>query len=292
MKKILIFGGYGFIGNNLYFDLEKKYKVLRYTSIKKNGKKIKYNYKNFSKIINNFNPNIIFFFSGTSHPDYKNKYHLKDFKKTNLVLQNLLNALKSNNFKGKLFFLSTIGVYGSSLKSQVKENDITKPESFYTLSKIIAEQQCKFFADNFNMNINILRICSVFGPGLKRQIIYEIIKQCLSKPNNIKFYGNENNKREFLYIEDLILILKKIMVSKINNQTINIGSNKQYKIIEIVNKVQFFLKKRKKVMFLDNLKAPKLPLLNNNKLYKLIKLTKKFDIDIGLKKTILFYQKN
>ena len=116
MKKILIFGGYGFIGEKLYLSLKKIYNVKRYSSTK--SKKIKYNYKSFFKIIKNTKSNIIFFLSGTSHPDYNNKNHIKDLKKTNLVIQDMLSALKNNNFKGKFFYFSTIGVYGSSLKKK------------------------------------------------------------------------------------------------------------------------------------------------------------------------------
>ena len=44
MKKVLIFGGYGFIGNNLFNELKQKYIVKRYTSFKNQKKnRIKYN---------------------------------------------------------------------------------------------------------------------------------------------------------------------------------------------------------------------------------------------------------
>jgi nucleoside-diphosphate-sugar epimerase len=52
MKKIIIFGGYGFVGSNLYNELKKENRVFRYTSLQKLSKnKIKYNYLNFLKII-------------------------------------------------------------------------------------------------------------------------------------------------------------------------------------------------------------------------------------------------
>jgi len=177
MKKVLIFGGYGFIGNNLYLELKKNYMVSRYTSTQNYKNKILYNYKNFFKVIKNLKPDIIFFLSGTSNPDYKDQKYLNDLKKTNLVLQSLMFSLKVLNFKGKIFYFSSIGVYGSNISSVVSEKKSLNPESFYALSKIIAEEQCKFFTKKYNLNINILRICSIFGPGLKRQIIYKIIKK-------------------------------------------------------------------------------------------------------------------
>ena len=285
MKRVLIFGGYGFIGSHLYEELKKKYKVFRYTATKK--KKIKYNYKNFYKLVRVIRPHIIFFLSGTSNPDYNNKNYLIDFKKTNLVLQSLLFSLKENNFKGKLFYFSTIGVYGSNKLKTVKEKNETNPESFYTLSKSLAEKQCEFFSNNFNLNIIILRVCSIFGPRLKRQIIYKIIKELKNNKKNLELSGKLTDKREFLFVSDLIVILKKLINSKVKNETLNIGSNKQYFIKDIIKVIQKLLNKNKSVTFLNKINTPILPLLNNKKLYKFIKTQKKFDIEDGLKKTII-----
>ena len=290
MKKVLIFGGYGFIGNNLYLELKKNYIVSRYTSTQNYKNKILYNYKNFFKVIKNLKPDIIFFLSGTSNPDYKDQKYLNDLKKTNLVLQSLMFSLKALNFKGKIFYFSSIGVYGSNISSVVSEKKSLNPESFYALSKIIAEEQCKFFTKKYNLNINILRICSIFGPGLKRQIIYKIIKKISDKDGIVKFLGNVNDKREFLFIDDLILIVKKLMLSKAKRETFNIGSNKQYLISDIIKKILIIKNKHKKIEFLNTIKAPKLPLLSNKKLYKFIKIKRKFNLYLGLKKTATYYK--
>ena len=290
MKKVLIFGGYGFIGNNLYLELKKNYIVSRYTSTQNYKNKILYNYKNFFKVIKNLNPDIIFFLSGTSNPDYKDQKYLYDLKKTNLVVQSLMFSLKALNFKGKIFYFSSIGVYGSNISSVVSEKKSLNPESFYALSKIIAEEQCKFFTKKYNLNINILRICSIFGPGLKRQIIYKIIKKISDKDGIAKFLGNVNDKREFLFIDDLILIVKKLMLSKAKQETFNIGSNKQYLISDIIKKILIIKNKNKKIEFLNTIKAPKLPLLSNKKLYKFIKIKRKFNLYLGLKKTATYYK--
>jgi len=290
MKKVLIFGGYGFIGNNLYLELKKNYIVSRYTSTQNYKNKILYNYKNFFKVIKNLKPDIIFFLSGTSNPDYKDQKYLYDLKKTNLVVQSLMFSLKALNFKGKIFYFSSIGVYGSNISSVVSEKKSLNPESFYALSKIIAEEQCKFFTKKYNLNINILRICSIFGPGLKRQIIYKIIKKISDKDGIVKFLGNVNDKREFLFIDDLILIVKKLMLSKAKRETFNIGSNKQYLISDIIKKILIIKNKHKKIEFLNTIKAPKLPLLSNKKLYRFIKIKKKFNLYLGLKKTTTYYK--
>ena len=58
--------------------------------------------------------------------------------------------------------------------------------------------------------------------------------------------GSKEDKREFLYVDDLVQIIKKLITSKINKQILNIGSNKQYFIYNIMKKIIHFSKKKSK----------------------------------------------
>ena len=97
MKTVLIFGGYGFVGNFLYkYLINKHYKVYRYTSQKKNNKKscIKYSEKSFIKLFKKLKPQYVFFLSGNSYPLFSKNDHLLDLKKNNIVLQDLFESAK------------------------------------------------------------------------------------------------------------------------------------------------------------------------------------------------------
>ena len=104
--------------------------------------------------------------------------------------------------------------------------------------------------------------------------------------------GSKNDKREFLFINDLIYLLNKIMKSNIKKNLINVGSGKQYKIADIVKKILNIQNIKKKVIFRNTIKAPRLPLLNNSELKKLIKIKYEFSIESGLKETFNYVKKN
>ena len=87
-----------------------------------------------------------------------------------------------------------------------------------------------FYSNNYNLNIICLRLCSIFGPGLNRQIIYEIIKKLKSKKSEVNFLGNHKDEREFLYIADLVDLLNKLRLKKIKSGIYNIGSDQKIKI--------------------------------------------------------------
>lgn len=274
----VIFGGYGFIGKALYKNIKRS---LRFTSSKKFSKKnlIKYTEKNFLKIIKK-KPKNIFFLSGISSPNFKEDNYKINLLQ-NLKYQAFLEAAKKSNYKGKIFYFSSIAVYGSSKKSTKETFDNLKPESFYALSKIIAEQQSLYYSNKYNLNIVVLRLCSVFGPSLKRQIIYKIFQEYKKKGNSVTLHGRSDDSREFIYIDDLVKILLKLKSKKISSGIYNIGSEKKIKISQIVN--FFNKKKQKKIIYLKKLNYPNFKKLNTIKLKKIIKY-KLEDFSLSLEK--------
>lgn len=295
MKTILIFGGYGFVGNELFNNLiSKNFKVYRYTSQKKIFKSrcIKYSLSNFKKLITNLKPECIFFLSGNSYPLFSKDNHLLDIKKNNLILQNFLEAAKQTNFKGKIIYSSSIGVYGTIKAKKVKENfNKLNPESYYALSKINAEQQCLFYSNNFKLKIIVLRLCSIFGPGLKRQVIFDLIKRILSKDKIIEMRGAKHDAREMMSVKDLVKILSLIIKSKINSGIYNIGTNKQIKILDIINYLNEKQKTKKKIIFTNEFRFPNFAKLDVKKINKELKKNFKFNFFRDLNETLDFWTK-
>ena len=288
--KIIIFGGNGFIGKHLASLLKKKNRVYIYGNIdysKKNKNLIKYKKENFVKLIKKIKPNIIFFLGGNSYPNNTINDFLHDFKSTNLVIQELLNAMTFTSFKGLFFFASSIAVYGSVQSSKnIKENHNLNPESFYGNSKLIAEQQIRFISKNSKFKSIVLRFSSVYGPGLKRQIVYQILKQLISK-KNINLYGSELDRRQFLYVKDCAKILELLVHLKYKNfQVYNVASGKKIKIINLIKILEKKLDRKINVKFFNKLKSPKLPELSNVKILKQIGNFKFTEIGIGLIETL------
>ena len=290
MKKVIIFGGYGFIGDALYENLyKKKFKVLRYRNKTYSNKKnsVLYNQENFEKIIKKTKPNAIYFLSGNSYPNNSLHNNTLDLKSNNLPLHELLHALKKTRFKGSLIYTSSIAVYGNSKKKQIKETEKLNPTSNYGLSKEIAEKQLMFFSKNFNIKVICLRLCSIYGPKLKRQIIYDLIKKTKLK-KQILLHGNKNDKRQFLFIEDCVEMLSRFCERKIKNyfNIFNISGGNLVSIKDISKEIQLILGENKKVIFLNKIKSPTLPSLSNSKFMKNFKNIKITPLKLGIVKTI------
>lgn len=296
--KICIFGGNGFIGSNLANEYIKKNNnvyIYSQTKIKKsikikNNFKINYNEKNFSKILSK-KFDLIYFFSGNSNQETSKEDIYYDLDKTFNKFINLLEAARKSKFNSTIWFASSVVVYGAN-NNPLKEHFDRKPISYYAITKYLCENISNFYSNKFNVNVGILRIFSTFGPGLKRQVIFDTIKKIKTK-NNFTMFGSGEEKRDFGYVEDqiksIILLSKKI--KKPRGDIYNIASGKAYTIKDIVSRLVKISKK--KIIYSFNQKRRSFDnkhyIADKSKLNKTIGSIKYMDINKALKKTFDSY---
>ena len=293
-KKILILGGSGFLGKNLLVKLVRfrRYKI---TSINnktlKNSKKIKkisyiscniYNYQKLRKKLKNKKFDFVINFSGNiDHSDKK-----ETFKAHFDGVKNIVKYIKLTK-SGLLIQAGSSLEYGEN-KSPQNEKQICKPLSAYGEAKLLSS---KFIMKNLNDFI-ILRPYQIYGPHQKKNRLIPItIDSCIK---NLKFPCTQGSqKRDFLYIDDFIdLIIKILRSKKINSDIFNVGSGKPIKvkkaILTIVKKIKKGNPLFGKIKMRKDEKNSLYP--NLNKIKKTFKWRPKINFDTGISKTINFYK--
>tara|TARA_Y100001970_G_scaffold278280_1_gene383757 strand:+ start:172 stop:1089 length:918 start_codon:yes stop_codon:yes gene_type:complete len=166
----------------------------------------------------------------------------KDYEKNVSSICSVLNYFALKNNKPKILFISTISVYGNTKLKKIKEENILHPISNYSINKVIAENICKDFYKNFNFDVLILRGASLYGPGLRRQMIHDVCLK-ISKKKNI-FFGTGKEIRDFIHINDFTELIKRIIIKGFNGYLIvNAGSGNGIKIADVI---YYIIKKLKK----------------------------------------------
>ena len=255
MKKILVTGGLGFIGSNLInLLIKKKNKVINidkvtyasnfYNTIEfsknKNYKFIKCDLNNKNKlrlIIKSFKPKIIFNLAAETHVD-RSIDGPKNFIESNILgTFNLLEIIRTLNFKTKLIHISTDEVYGDVLKGRSKEEDSYKPSSPYSASKASSDHLVYSYIRTYNVPAIVTNCSNNYGPRqhpekLIPKLIYNILNN-----KELPIYGKGKNSREWIFVDDHCEAL--IKVSKVGKlgEFYNIGSNYNLDNIAVVKKL-------------------------------------------------------
>jgi nucleoside-diphosphate-sugar epimerase len=102
--------------------------------------------------------------------------------------------------------------------------------------------------------------------------------------------GSQNDKREFLFIDDLIKILLAIMNKKISSGIYNVGTSQQIYIKNIIKYVQKKLKSNCSVIFLKKKNSPNFSILSTEKIKKIIKYKIKNNFYDNLNKTVEYFE--
>lgn len=309
-SRILVAGGSGFVGINLLKFLSKKNKNIKSTYFKK------FKFKKFSNI--NYiklnlekkknclvacrNVDIVFMCaansSGASVIQERPLTHLNPNVIMNL---NMLEAAHQCKVK-KFIFISSNVVYPVT-KNYVKEND-AKFKFYYKYhvagwTKRFLEVVCDIYSNKINnpMQTIIIRPGNLYGPydkfeDKKSKVIPALIKKTFKK--KIKVWGDGKDIKDFLYIDDFVKILLKI-VNKINYFDIfNIAYGKSISINKLLGLIIKIRKINISDIIYDNSKPKMIPerFISVSKIKKQFGFKPKTDIFRGLVKTINWYKNN
>lgn len=157
--------------------------------------------------------NVDFFINaaGSGNVSYSVTHPFIDFEANTLDVYRILDAIRRFQPDCKYIQLSSAAVYGNPATLPVNETAVCKPVSPYGFHKLMAEIICKEFHQLFGLQIAIVRPFSVYGPGLKKQLFWDFFRKYQAGQRHIEVWGTGKESRDFIYIDDLILLLQHIM---------------------------------------------------------------------------------
>ncbi len=163
----------------------------------------------------------------------------EEFIQCNLMgTVNALNFCKKHN--AKLIYLSSY-LYGNPISLPIPETAGLVTPNPYALSKKMAEEACKFYANSFEIDVTILRPFNVYGLGQSKDFLVPLLVQQIKNGEDIHI-KDLNPKRDYVYITDLVnAIIAAIPVIK-NFNIFNIGSGESYSVAELIQLMQQIVK--------------------------------------------------
>ncbi|NOQ81321.1 MAG: NAD-dependent epimerase/dehydratase family protein [Methylophaga sp.] len=120
----------------------------------------------------------------------------------------LLEWLRLNSPETSLVCASSAAVYGASHTGAISENAVIAPYSPYGMHKSMMENLCKSYAENFGLQVAIVRLFSVYGFGLEKQLIWDLCNKLVSEDGALILGGSGDELRDWLHVTDACSLLQ------------------------------------------------------------------------------------
>ena len=122
----------------------------------------------------------------------------------------ILEAIRQHNATCKFINISSAAVYGDPKILPITESSPIKPLSPYGFHKAMAEKLCEEYYTFYGISTCSLRIFSAFGPGLKKQLLWDVYNKSISN-NLIKLFGTGEESRDYIFIDDIIAAIDRVI---------------------------------------------------------------------------------
>jgi UDP-glucose 4-epimerase len=269
--RIAVTGASGFLGKNLCFRLRNLGHEL-----------FEYNSKNLDLTTTVQLPDsidVLYHLAANSRVYRSKKDPLGDFKINALGTLHILEAMRRSGIK-KIIYTSTDLVYKNlvhcSESDDVGANEVGGPYSF---NKLIGEYYIQYYAKLYDLNYVILRPSSYYGPGMKKNAIFDIITGFLKK-DKVHLFHDIDSQFDFIYVEDAVEAL--LLALNWKNEIVNVSVGESASLRKLYNTIKDIIGYDVPLTYEGELIKIS---VDNSKLKKL-GWQKKYSLIDGMKKTV------
>ena len=241
-KKILVTGGAGFIGIHLckrlsgltsnltiYDDLSSG----KMENVRDAGKVklVKGDILDLKKLCSVEKADLIYHLAAQVVVPYSMENPLIDFEANAKGTLHVLEKARKDD--AKLVFASSAAVYGNPTQLPTKEEYGFHPVSCYGLSKVVGEEYCNMYRDQYGLDVTIVRFANVYGLRC-HGVIHDFLDKIAKDPSKLEIIGTGLQSRDLVNVADVVDALLIVGSEEFTNgEVYNIGIGKTTKIIDL-----------------------------------------------------------
>jgi dTDP-glucose 4,6-dehydratase len=308
--KLLVTGGYGFIGSNFILKLLEEHTEFKIKNV--DAELTGSNPKNLSKIKDHENYefvkgditdrelmkklidecDVIINFAAESFVD-RSINDASPFLVSNILGTHTILEIITKQ-KKKMIQISTDEVFGSLKNGSAKEESMFNPTNPYAATKASAELLVNSYFTTYNSNVIITRCTNNYGP---RQFPEKLIPKTIllaDQNKKIPIYGNGTNIRDWIFVDDHCNAIFDILTNGKSGKSYNISASNEMDNITIVKKILSLMNKSEDLIeFVEDRPGHDFRYsMDSDKIKKELKWETKVNFEEGIKKTVDWYLSN
>lgn len=261
MIRIALFGGSGFVGQNLLQLLGDKYKFTIFGrksdhNLVVGGVTYPYKYTNYmadqlEKNLEEFD--VVINLSATK---VKKQLTFRDYMENAYIADDIMQACLKASCE-KYIHLSSRLVYKENAPTPWNEESPEEPSLYYGISKLVSDKLLLKYNKSSVTDFISLRSVQVYGlingeldPGQRGSLLFNCVERASAKqPQEIK--ANSYGARDYLYINDLVNAIDLAIQSTGVSGIYNIGSGKKYTPEEVAKTANAIYKNNTGIQLVD-----------------------------------------
>lgn len=154
-------------------------------------------------------PDAVFHLAGGSSVGAAIAHPHEDFTRTVVSTAELLEWLRQHSPATHLVAVSSAAVYGSAHGGPIAEDARLSPFSPYGAHKLIMEELCRSYAANFGLRVILPRLFSVYGSGLKKQLLWDLCEK-IAAGGQVELGGSGGELRDWIDVRDVARGLERV----------------------------------------------------------------------------------
>ena len=209
---------------------------------------------------------------------------------------NILFAAREEKAK-RVIYASSSSIYGDTPTLPKHEEMLSHPLSPYALQKYIGEQYCRLFYELYGLETVSLRYFNIFGPKQDPNSIYSAVIpkfiEALLQGSPPIIFGDGEQSRDFTYIGNVVQAnLLAMSAEHLHGESINIACAERTSLNQLVNVLRKILGSTLSPVHEEPRKGDvRHSLADIRKGKEILNYEPKVGVELGLKKTVEFFQK-
>lgn len=151
-------------------------------------------------------PDVVVHCAGSGSVGFSMSNPYQDFQRTVQTTAAVLEFVRLYASAARVVYPSSGAVYGVAHRFPTPETDPLLPASPYAAHKLIVEQLCASYARNFGIAAVVVRLFSVYGKGLRKQLLWDACQKIAAGMH--EFFGTGTETRDWLHVNDAASLLQ------------------------------------------------------------------------------------
>jgi len=150
-------------------------------------------------------PGAVIHCAGSGSVGFSATHPYQDYQRTVSTMAAVLEFVRLYAADAAVVCPSSVAVYGHAQHLPIAETEPLHPVSPYGVHKQMAEQLCAAYARHFGTRVAVVRLFSVYGNGLRKQLLWDACSKL--RRGEAEFVGTGAEQRDWLHAEDAAALL-------------------------------------------------------------------------------------